>query len=175
LLVVALLLAGSSVIRIGLVSDARAREAEEAAPSRPAVAETDEAGALLTALQAREERLRGAEAALAERRAAQEIMEQALDRKLAELTAAEQALAATIARAETAAEDDISRLTRVYENMKPANAAALFEAMAPDFAAGFLARMRPEAAAGIMAGLTPQAAYSISALLAGRNARVPTD
>lgn len=174
LMVLAVLLLASAVIRIGFVTDARAREPQESAQSRPATSPADAEG-LLKALQEREERVQAAETRLAERRAAQEIMENALDRKLAELVAAEQALSATIARAETAAEDDLARLTTVYENMKPANAAALFEAMAPDFAAGFLARMRPDAAAGIMAGLTPQAAYSISALLAGRNARVPTE
>lgn len=174
LVVLTVLLMASAAIRVGLVTDARAREPQEAAPPQSGTA-TPEASALFKALQAREERLKAAEARLAERRAAQEVMENALDRKLAELTTAEQALSATIARAQTAAEDDLARLTTVYENMKPANAAALFEAMAPDFAAGFLGRMRPEAAAGIMAGLTPQTAYSISALLAGRNARVPTE
>lgn len=174
LLVITVLFVASAVVRIGLVTDARAREPQQAAVTRPAEPAAQEASALLAALREREERLAAAEAALADRRAAQELMDAALDRKLAALTEAEEALADTIARAETAAEDDLSKLTAVYENMKPANAAALFEAMAPDFAAGFLARMRPEAAAGIMAGLTPQAAYSISALLAGRNARVPT-
>jgi flagellar motility protein MotE (MotC chaperone) len=35
--------------------------------------------------------------------------------------------------------------------------------------------MRPDAAAGIMAGLQPQTAYTISVVLAGRNAKVPTE
>lgn len=177
LIMITLLLVTSAVIRIGLVTDARALGSQETTASQTP-AESSGPGVtttLLEALQAREARLRDAEADLAERQAAQKLMDDALDQKLAELSAAEQALAETITRAETAAEDDLARLTAVYENMKPAKAAALFEAMAPDFAAGFLARMRPEAAAGIMAGLTPQAAYSISALLAGRNARVPTE
>ena len=70
-----------------------------------------------------------------------------------------------------AAEDDLAGLTRVYETMKPKDAAALFERMDARFAAGFLARMRPEAGAGIMAGLSPEAAHAISVVLAGRNAR----
>jgi flagellar motility protein MotE (MotC chaperone) len=47
--------------------------------------------------------------------------------------------------------------------------------MTPEFAAGFMARMRPDAAAAIMAGLEPATAYSISVVIAGRNARVPTE
>ena len=35
------------------------------------------------------------------------------------LKLAEERLSATLARADTAAEDDVARLTTVYENMKP--------------------------------------------------------
>jgi flagellar motility protein MotE (MotC chaperone) len=92
-----------------------------------------------------------------------------------ELVKAEERLAATMTRSATAAEDDLSRLTSVYENMKPKDATTLFETMSPDFAAGFIGRMRPDAAAQIMAGLSPGFAYSISAILAGRNAGAPTE
>ena len=85
----------------------------------------------------------------------------------------ENRLRATLAKADQAAEKDIARLTSVYENMKPAQAAPLFEAMEPSFAAGFLSRMRPDAAAGILANVDPQAAYTISVLIAGQNASVP--
>ncbi|MEP4475030.1 MAG: hypothetical protein ABJ024_08265, partial [Lentilitoribacter sp.] len=78
-----------------------------------------------------------------------------------------------MALANTAAEDDLVRLTAVYENMKPKDASALFEQMEPGFAAGFLGRMRADAAAGILSGLSPQVAYSISVILAGRNADIP--
>jgi flagellar motility protein MotE (MotC chaperone) len=47
--------------------------------------------------------------------------------------------------------------------------------MDPGFAAGFLGRMRPDAAAAVLAGMDPAAAYAISAIIAGRNARAPTD
>lgn len=96
-------------------------------------------------------------------------------RKLTQMEEAEARLRATIALAETAAEDDLGRLTAVYENMKPKDAAALFQAMAPDFAAGFIGRMRPDAAAQVMTGLPPETAYSISVILAGRNANVPVE
>jgi flagellar motility protein MotE (MotC chaperone) len=78
-----------------------------------------------------------------------------------------------LALADGAAEDDLVRLTAVYEAMKPADAAALFQTMAPEFAAGFLGRMRAEAAAAVISGMTPESAYSISVLIAGRNALVP--
>ncbi|KIN65935.1 hypothetical protein Z945_982 [Sulfitobacter noctilucae] len=89
------------------------------------------------------------------------------------LEEAEANLRRTLSLTDGAAEDDLARLTAVYENMKPKDAAALFATMEPDFAAGFLGRMRPDYAAAVMTGLPPDVAYSISVILAGRNANAP--
>ncbi|WP_136443236.1 MotE family protein [Pacificoceanicola onchidii] len=128
---------------------------------------------LINALNERENRVKQREEDIAIRMQALSLAEQEIERKLVALEDAEQKLRSTLALAQTAAEDDLTRLTDVYANMKPKQAAALFEEMDPDFAAGFLGRMRPDAAAGIMAGLTPGTAYTISVVLAGRNANVP--
>ncbi|WP_299047526.1 hypothetical protein [uncultured Tateyamaria sp.] len=128
---------------------------------------------LLDALRAREARVAEREGALAARSKALDVAQAEIERRLAALEATEARLRQTLTIAQTAAEDDLAKLTTVYENMKPKDASALFEAMEPAFAAGFLGRMQPEAAAKILAGLDPQAAYSISAILAGRNARAP--
>jgi flagellar motility protein MotE (MotC chaperone) len=103
------------------------------------------------------------------------LAEEEIQYNLAALISAEDALEATIALADGAADADIGRLTEVYEKMNPKDAAALFEEMDPTFSAGFLSRMRPESAAAIMAGLTPTSAYTISIVLAGRNTNVPRD
>lgn len=131
--------------------------------------------AMLDAFRAREDRLKAKESQIADRMQALSVADREIEKKLAALTDAEANLRKTLALADTAAEDDLTRLTAVYENMKPKQAAALFEAMDPQFAAGFLGRMRPEAAAGVMAGLSPGTAYSVSVILAGRNADVPKD
>ena len=131
--------------------------------------------AALQALQVRTGQIEAREIALIDRERAIEVAEAALDAKLKELAAAEESLLATVSLSETAAERDLERLTSVYENMKPKDAAVLFGQMAPEFAAGFLGRMRADAAAQILAGLEPETAYSISVLLAGRNARAPTE
>lgn len=132
-------------------------------------------GALLVTIKEREVRVAEQEELLANRLQALGVAEVSIKRNLAALIEAESNLKATMALADTAAEDDLSRLTSVYENMKPKNAASLFEEMDPQFSAGFLGRMRPDAAALIFAGLTPAKAYSISVILAGRNAKVPTE
>ena len=184
LLLIAILLIGSAIIRLGL--DAGQALALQTAPAkdhadhRP-MADTfaceplpDFAG-MLAAFQKREAVLETRESQLRARMQALSIIDQEITKKMSALEQAEDELRATLALADSAAENDLSKLTTVYENMKPKDAAALFEQMDPSFSAGFLGRMRPEAAAAIMAGLTPQAAYTISAILAGRNADVPKE
>lgn len=136
------------------------------------VGEEDLAPAL-EALRAREAEVTQREEDLRSRMQALRVAEATIEEKLAAMQETEQRLRATLAMAETAAEQDIAQLTQVYANMKPREAAALFAQMEPDFAAGFLGRMRPDAAAAILSGMDPQAAYTISVMLAGRNANAP--
>lgn len=129
---------------------------------------------LVKALQAREARVADQELEIQVRTKALAVAKEEIERRIKALEEIEEKLRNTISLADEAAEDDLARLTAVYENMKPKDASALFEEMDPQFAAGFLGRMRPDSAAKIMTGLSPQVAYSISAVLAGRNAGVPT-
>jgi len=155
------------------VSELGSGETNQSEPT----AAIDDAGlvAAMEALRARATRITETENALADRIRALEVAEATIARQLEQLAAAEQRLEATMARSETAAEDDLAKLTSVYENMKPKEASKVFARMAPEFAAGFLGRMRADAAARILAGLEPEKAYSISVLLAGRNAHAPVD
>lgn len=130
---------------------------------------------LIADLQQRGAELDRLERELIDRERTLDLAEEQIMLRLQELKATEEALRETMAVAEVAAESDLSRLTAVYENMKPKEAAALFETMDSEFAAGFLGRMRPDAAAQVMAGLSPDAAYRISVVLAGRNANAPTE
>lgn len=173
------LLVASAVMRLGsggtavVAESADASEVIEEVSPNPMFADAD-TDALLAAFQAREARLAEREAQLVDRMQALRVAETEIAEKLAELTAAEEALRNTIALAEAASETDLTRLATVYENMKPRDAAALFTEMTPDFAAGFLGLMQPAAAAAIMTELEAPVAYSISVMLAGRNATVPT-
>ncbi len=187
-MMLALLLMGSAIVRLGLeAGPAIAREvaslkeggqeepAHQGETQRGAMPDTAELQTMLAAFQQREKVLAAREAEIQDRMKALEIADQAIEKKLAALEQAEENLRATLALADGATEADVSRLTTVYEQMKPKDASALFEEMDPAFAAGFLARMQPEAAAGIMAGLSPEAAYTISVVLAGRNGSVPKE
>jgi flagellar motility protein MotE (MotC chaperone) len=175
--VIAGLLVASGLLRIG--SEAGSVLAEEASAATAAddglCSAEGGTEALLAAFRSREDDLAEREAQLADRIQALHVTETEVTEKIAALAAAEESLAATLAVAQTAASDDLARLTAVYESMKPANAAALFTEMDPAFAAGFLGMMRADAAAAIMSNLEPTLAYSISVLLAGRNANAPTE
>lgn len=132
-----------------------------------------EMSAFIKALNDRETLVIQREKQLEMRKRALSIADAEIEKRLQALSDTEQALRATLSLADAASEKDLLKLTTVYENMKPKDAAILFEEMESNFAAGFLGRMRPDMAAQILAGLSPQAAYSISVILAGRHAEVP--
>lgn len=175
---IAVLLFMSGVVRLGGHADmafAIDRD-EEPSDSDPASCMAVEGtGALLEAFRTREARVEEREAIVTARELAVATATAEVEAKLTELEEAERSLAAMIALAESAASDDLARLTAVYENMKPRDAAALFETMDPAFGAGFLGMMQPAAAAAIMTDLSPATAYSISVIIAGRNAGTPVE
>lgn len=182
---VAVLLLASAVLRLGgnsqiLVAFAADKASVAAVKDAEIPTETatdatvERLAGMIKDIQRREDRVAERERVINERQAAISIAELAIEKNLAALEQAEKDLAATISIASTAAEDDLTRLTAVYESMKPKEAAQLFEEMSPEFAAGFLARMRADVAAEVMAGLNPTTAYSISVIMAGRNALAPT-
>lgn len=178
LAVIALCLASGAALRLGQgigVAFALNTSERDTGPSAAPLHCPEPPERLAEALRERDRTVTARETSLNERLAALELAERALSQRLNELAAAEEALAATLAIADGATENDLSRLTAVFEAMKPAEASHLFAAMSPDFAAGFLARLRPDTAAAILAGLPPETAYSISVLVAGRNALAPKD
>jgi len=140
---------------------------------RPEAGNNAASAALLVQMTQREQALRLREAAMAEREQLLQAAVERLEQQIGSLQTAERELAATMALADRAAEEDIARMVRVFESMKPDEAARVFTEMDPGFAAGFLGRLNPDAAAAIMAGLEPRQAYLLSTIVAGRNALVP--
>ena len=180
LVMIAALLIASAIVRIGPDAGAAiAREAvQDTAPMPADTPAQDPEGIphlspLLKALKIREDRIVRQERRIEDRMRALAMAETSVDEKIQSLIEAENRLRETITLTDGASEKDVSRLTSVYESMKPKDAAALFETMDPEFSAGFLGRMKPEAAANIMSGLSSDVAYSISVILAGRNANAP--
>lgn len=182
LVVAALLMAASGAIRIG--EGVGHAMAETAPPLDPAVGDGEPApmpetcppppAELARALQEREATASARDISLARREAAVALAEGLIEQRLQDLARAEDELAALVTQADRAAEDDIARLTAVYEAMKPKQAAAILDQMVPEFAAGFLGRMQPDSAAQILQAMRPENGHAVTVLLAGRNARAPT-
>jgi len=142
------------------------------APEQTATPDPD---GLLAAIREREAQLDREAAELADRRQTLDVAEAKLQEQLAAFEKAQANLEETLAMADRAAEKDIERMTTVYENMKPDDAARIFDRMAVEFAAGLLARMRPEAAAQVLTAMDADSAYAVTLTIASRNSRVPTD
>jgi len=176
--IVALFLA-SGLIRAVEVAPAFAEEmlpAHVPAPMEMANAEPmQDVPALLQAIQDREAQIAEREAYIDRRMQTLAVAEQRIKEQMDALREAEAKLAATLTLADNATEEDVARLTEVYQRMKPTEAASIFETMDIQFAAGFFSRMRPESSAAIMANLPADLAYSISVVMAGRNAAAPRE
>lgn len=134
-----------------------------------------EVAPLLASIHERQAQLTQRESEIAARQLILDEVEERIATQMVTLRSAEEKLAGTLAIADSAAENDLARLTEIYEKMKPRNAAELFETMETTFSAGFLSRMRPESAAGILSEMPAELAYSVSVVMAGRNARAPTE
>ncbi len=176
--VIVVLFLGSGLIRTIEIAPALAESlAPDAAPHAPVQVASAEPTAdmpvLLKALQDREAQISEREAYIDRRMQTLAVAEQRIREQMDALTEAEAKLAATLTLADNATEEDVARLTEVYQRMKPAEAAGIFATMDIQFAAGFFSRMRPESAAAIMANLPADLAYSISVVMAGRNAAAP--
>ena len=95
-----------------------------------------------------------------------------LDSRTAELSALQETLEARWKEMQTASDEDIMHLARMYGSMKPDQAAAIFDQMEPDFAGNFLRLMRSEQAGLIMASMETRKAYAVSLKLAELNADI---
>lgn len=137
--------------------------------------ESREVAELIRDLDRRDEAMKARELAVALREQDITLARQEIEAALRRMAAAEARLADRMQMSSTAADTDIDRLVRVYEGMKPKEAAVLFEAMEPAFASGFLARMSADAASALFSNLSPEKAYALSVLMAGRNANAATE
>lgn len=134
-----------------------------------------DADALLASIREREAQLDAEQARLADRQQTLNVAEAKLAEQLAAFETAQKGLEETLALADSAAERDIERMTIVYENMKPSQAAPIFERMDVSFAAGILVRMKPEIAAQVLSGMNADSAYAVTLTIASRNSGVPTE
>jgi flagellar motility protein MotE (MotC chaperone) len=126
---------------------------------------------LLRAIDERHRQLDAWSSDLAARARMLEAIEARASEQVQALRAARASLETTLERVDHEAEAEIERLVKIYENMKPKEAARIFEAMPADVAAGFVRRMAEQKSALVMGNLDARHAYAIT--LAMANSHVP--
>jgi len=126
-------------------------------------------GAVLDVLQNDKAQLKKRLAVLEAREKALQTLEDKLSEQMTVIDAANRKMEAQIIEMKTVANDDILHLVKMYQTMKPKQAAAIFESMDPGFAAGFLREMSGERAGLIMANMDSRKSYAISILMASKN------
>ncbi len=97
--------------------------------------------------------------------------EQTLRKRLGELKAQKNRSQSRHELATEAVRDDIDRLVALYDQMKPAEAAAVLTNLPSDFAAEILMRVQPENGARIIAAVEPRQAALLTAEMGARSVR----
>ncbi len=148
-------------------------EAAATAPEDPddmaAVSGGDRPELLLRAIRARSISLDERERKILERERALEVIAKRVSAELPKLEQERLALAELIANAQRHSVEGTEQLVKIYQTMKPKQAAAIFDEMDPRIAVVFLRDMRGEAASFIIANMNVKKAYAITLLMAGRN------
>lgn len=128
-------------------------------------------GDVLEVLQADRLKLTEKLAAVKTREQTLATLQTKLNAQMAQIEAANDVLEVRIKQMAVTANEDITHLVKMYQVMKPKQAAEIFDSMDPAFAAGFLRQMNSERAGMIMANMDSRKSYSISVIMAAKNAK----
>jgi flagellar motility protein MotE (MotC chaperone) len=130
--------------------------------------------ALLEALRQRRSELEAREAALAEREVLVAAAERRLSARIAEMQALHQRLEAEARQRGEQSEQGMRQLVRLYEGMRPRDAATIFDDLDLAVLIPVLDRMREARAAPVLAAMRPDRARLATTELARHRAR-PND
>lgn len=97
-----------------------------------------------------------------------EASEKRIDMKLAELKAAESQAVRGVNSRQTAANEQFLSLVKVYETMKPKDAARIFEKLDLSVQLAVATRMKERNMAALMAEMTPEAARNLTMEMAAQ-------
>lgn len=144
----------------------------DAAAEEPVVPDpfdyTDEEVDVLQQLAKRREEIEKRARQLDEREALIQAAEQRMDQKMSELRALQAMVEDLLKKQSEEQEAELKSLVKLYENMKPKDAAQVFEEMDMDVLLDVVERMNERKAAPILALVTPTRAKEITYELASR-------
>ncbi len=111
--------------------------------------------------------------ALDTREALLKVGEQRVDQKIKEMETLRAQLQAMVNQASAAQQTQIDNLVKIYETMKPPEAAKIFETLELPVVLGVVQRMKPARTAAIMAAMAPEKAKEITVALTKQD-QLPT-
>ncbi|MBS0993390.1 hypothetical protein JK207_04625 [Gluconobacter cerinus] len=121
-------------------------------------------------LAARQQELDRKAAALEDRQRLVDAAEEELQRRMTALQTSRSQFEETARHSDELLNQDAERLVRIYEAMKPVDAAAIFNILDLRVGVGLLNRMSPRKASAIMEAMSPQRAILATQLLANAHA-----
>lgn len=130
--------------------------------------------ALVEQLAAREKELDRRDAALNDRQRLVDAAEEELQRRMTALENSRTALESSEQHTDQLRNDDADRLVKIYQAMKPEDAAAIFNILDLRVGVALLNRMNPRKASAIMEAMSPQRAILATQLLVNSHARPTT-
>lgn len=173
-----------------------AKAAVPSSPSSPAIPKTDDLCAhggckgpapktsaattqptdpvLAEQLAAREKELERRDAALNDRQRLVDAAEEELQRRMTALENSRTALENSEQHSDQLRNDDADRLVKIYQAMKPEDAAAIFNILDLRVGVALLNKMNPRKASAIMEAMSPQRAILATQLLVNSHARPAT-
>ena len=128
---------------------------------------------LLQALRERSVKLDERERDIDQRAAVLKAAEKRLEEKVADLDAVKLELQQMMARNNEAEDGRLRSLVKIYEAMKPKEAAAIFDKLEINVLLGVVERMKENKVAPILASMQPDRARQVTDMLADKSQRPP--
>ncbi len=149
-------------------------QTEGAAPSgAPGQSFTPTELELLQRLQERREQLESRARELDMREAMLTAAEQRFDQKIGELQTLKKEIQGLLTQANAEQQAQLDSLVKIYETMKPADAAKIFNKLENDVLLNVISRMKEAKVAPVLAAMEEKRAQEVTILLAARK-RLPT-
>lgn len=139
---------------------------ERGLPELPARAFSEAEIEVLQSLSKRREELDRRERELAQRQALLDAAGQEIDKKVSELGNLRQELEDLLGKQQAAQEDRIKSLVKIYEGMKPKEAARIFDTLEMDILISVIGKMSERKTSPILASMNPEKARALTIRLA---------
>lgn len=151
-------------------TDAGKSAADISVPSMPAAASADDETSpaemeVLKQLANRRDELDKRAHTLDTRESLIKVGEQRVDQKIKEMESLRLQLQAMVDQINGAQQTQLENLVKIYETMKPAEAAKIFESLDMPVLLGVIQRMKPKSTAPIMAAMAPEKAKEVTIAL----------